>query len=195
MPRITHVKKARVRRYEDGTEKPNLKCERHGTEIKPGDPYKWMSIKTGPMSSRKLIRCAACPTWQPWEYSNALWARLAQIVFDFENSLAEIDNTDDLDELLAETAGAIRDIAEEKREAASNIEDGFGHATEKSDELTDIADNLDGWADEFENASYTEFPEGDECEHCGGTGKIATEEDIEEWRQGLSGEFNLESPV
>lgn len=190
MPKITHVKSARIRRNEDGSEKPNLKCDRDGKEIKPGDSYKWMSIKTGPASSRKLIRCAECPTWQPWEYSDAVWARLAQIAYDFENSLAEINNTDDLDALIEETVGNIREIADEKRESASNLEDGFGHATEKSDELSELADNLDEWANDIEGTSYTEFPEGEEeCEHCHGTGKNLTDEEIEEWRQGLVDDF------
>jgi RecJ-like exonuclease len=75
---------------------------------------------------------------------------------------------------LQSAADEIRSLAEEKREGAQNIEEGFGHETEKSQELNDIADQLDSWADEVENADVPDLsdPEEVDCEECDGTGEV-----------------------
>jgi len=70
-------------------------------------------------------------------------------------------------------AEAIRELAEAKRESAQNIVDGFGHETSTSDELSDVADQLDTWADEIESTDVPEDPDPDEeCVGCGGTGEL-----------------------
>lgn len=110
---------------------PNRECDRCHGEIKIGDPYKWIAPKSGPYGGRRRIRCGKCPAWQIWEYSDSLSARLARIAHDFWDAIGEI-----------------RELAEEKRESAGNIEEGFGHATSQSEELAQIADDLESWADE-----------------------------------------------
>jgi hypothetical protein len=159
MPKITHVKSARIRKDKDGNVKPNHPCERCSTEIKVGDSYKHVSIKTGPSSSRTRIRCASCPEWHVWELSNSLSSRLAQIVHDFweEFSNPNWETVDDVKAILSASAEAIQEIAEEKRESAQNIEDGFGHPTSQSEELEETADALESWADSVENSDITEL--------------------------------------
>jgi hypothetical protein len=51
-----------------------------------------------------------------------------------------------------DVAEGVREVAEEYRESASNMEEGFGHATSMTEELEEKADELDSWADDVENA-------------------------------------------
>ena len=125
---------------------------------------------------------------------------------------------------LGEAASAIREIAEAKRESASNIEEGFGHETSQSDELNDVADTLENWADDVEAVEVPDLPEPEEtdCEECNGTGEVSdpnddaavlecaecngegkitpdepTEEQMEEWRSEVTDACSIvdECPV
>jgi len=60
---------------------------------------------------------------------------------NFLDSLREITNA---------VAENLREAGEMWREAASNIEDGFGHPTSMSEEFESYADDVDGVADEVE---------------------------------------------
>lgn len=216
MPEIKHIKQARIRKDKDGTIKPNLVCELDGTEIHPGQPYKNVSVFTG-RSSTVRVRCETDPDWHIWELSSSLSARIAQIEHDFEEGKSSVETEDDLQTLLEETAAAVRDLASEKQESASNIVDGFGHDTQQSEELQTIADALEGWADEIESDTAPEFPEPEEeeiCESCQGTTTNSTEdgdcpacqgtgtftpdeptqEQLDDWL-GEVNEIEIESPV
>ena len=158
--------------------KPLLRCDYSGCahesrEIALGTSYKWIE----PHGRGMMARHIDCPTWQVWEYSSSLSARIAQIQ-DGDPDPAEFDDADGLKGWLESKAEEIRGLAEEKRESASNIEEGFGHETEQSTELNDIADQLDGWADEVEQADIPEAPEPEEedCPECGGTGTVKPED-------------------
>ena len=195
---------------------PNYVCMYDDREITPGDPYKYIDIKTGPRSSRRLIRCAQCPDWHVWEYSQSLSAQLAEVEYDFHQSLDGAREDQDVQNALQEAAEAIRGIAEAKQEAGENMEAGFEHATEQSDALKQQADDLDAWASEVESASYTDFPEGEEidcetcegtglingngCENCISTGKVnaeVTDEQIEDWLDDVRSDLSIvgEPPV
>ena len=137
---------------------PNLKCEQCGEEIKPGDSYKHVTVKNT-YGGTKHVRCATCPTWQPWDLSNSLSARLSQVSFDFGNAVQDANEPGDIETALQDAAQAVRDIAEEKKESAQNIEDGFQHPTQMSEELQQVGDDLDSWADEIEGADVPELPE------------------------------------
>lgn len=152
--------------------RPLLKCGACGKDIELGTPYKWIQ----PHGRGQMNRHADCPTWNVWEYSNSLSARIAQIQDGDPDSP---DSPEDIQSWLADKAQEIRDLAEEKREAATNIEEGFQHATYQSDELNDIAEQLDSWADEVEQADIPELPEPEEedCEDCGGTGTVEGEDE------------------
>lgn len=148
---------------------PPLRCGKCDTLILPGQPYKWIEPKMRGM----MVRCADCPNWNVWEYSDSLSARVAQIQDTAANILSsDFDSPDDLRSDLEEIASEIRSLAEEKEEAASNLEEGFGHETYQSQEISEQADQLNDWADEIENVDIPDLPEPEEqdCEECEGTG-------------------------
>ena len=101
------------------------------------------------------------PTWQVWEYSSSWSARIAQATDDFD-VVDAAESPEDVTSALDDVADAISELAEEKRESASNIEEGFGHATSQSEEAEQRADDLDGWADEIEQADIPDLPEVEE---------------------------------
>lgn len=190
--------------------------------IEVGTPYKHISPRSGPYGGRMLTRHEDCPSWNVWEYSSSLSARLAEVAHNYTQAAESAESAEDVTAALEDAAGSVREIAEEKRESASNIEDGFGHATSQSDELNEIADSLDGWADEIESAEVPDFPEPEEqdceectegliddplndgetieCPDCDGTGRMTpdepTEEQMDEWRSEIDAiEIVNESPV
>jgi hypothetical protein len=163
--------------------KPNLRCDFPGCsvepkpgEILPGQSYKHISPKSGPYGGRQLNRHAEHPSWNVWEYSSSLSARLAQISHDFWEEIAQVTSEDDVQSALDSAAEQIKEIAEEKRESASNIEEGFGHPTQASEDLENIADELESWADEIESADIPDLPEPEDsdCDNCDGTGEVET---------------------
>lgn len=194
---------------------PNDECESCRAEILPGQPYRWVQ----PKNRGRRTRCGDCPTWQPWDLSNALWARIAKIQDDFD--ISECRTPDEVQEQLGRMAEEIRGLAEEKRESQSNIEEGFGHPTSQSDELGETADSLDDWAQEIEDTEIPELPEPVECEdgwhdhdpteveedavceECGGavderlTPDEPTDEQIDEWVSEVEDACSItdESPV
>ena len=70
----------------------------------------------------------------------------------------------DATEAMSQAASDIRGVAEEYREGANNIEEGFGHSTAQSDEMNEKADDLDGYADELENLTFDDADEYEELE-------------------------------
>jgi hypothetical protein len=148
-------------------------CRHDSREIAVGSPYKWIQ----PSGQRERNRHADCPTWHVWEYSSSLSARIAQIQHDGpgDDDVADADTARAWAEAKAEE---IRELAEEKRESAANIEDGFGHATYQSEELEETASDLDSWADDLENV---ELPDPDDveqdCLECDGAGEVEDEDD------------------
>lgn len=177
MAKITRVKSARERRNADGTLKPNHVCEFHQEPIKPGDSYKWISVMTSPRSSHSRYRCDSAPDWHRWDYSSSLSARVEQVQYNFASEIESVESKEDVEQILASTADEIREIAEEKRESAQNMEDGFGHPTEKSDELNETADELDSWADDVESWDIEDYPEAPEGE------EEPSEDQVDEWRE------------
>jgi hypothetical protein len=162
-------------------------CDFCHQEIAVGTPYKHISPKSGPYGGTKRTRHEKCPTWQIWEYSSSLSARLAQISHDFWQQIDSAESTDDVQSVLDSAAEEITGLAEEKREGAGNIEEGFGHPTSASEELEQTADSLDEWADEITSQDIPEVTECEECsdgqkecDTCGGTGEVEEEIDGED---------------
>lgn len=158
-------------------------CTQPSREIAVGTPYKWIE----PSGQAVRNRHASCLTWNVWEYSSSLSARIAQIT---DEGPGDFDSLEDAQQWAADKASEIRELAEEKRESAQNMEDGFGHATSMSDELNETADSLDEWADEIENVDLPEFPEeedtedGDDSEAEDGEKEDEEyETKLEEWRE------------
>lgn len=144
-------------------------CPAADRTIAVGTPYKHMSIKTGPSTSRTLTRHEDCPAWNTWDYSTSMRARLDQIVDTARRDINNATEKTDIEDAMSAAAEEIREIAEEKAEASNNIEDGFGAANAASEELAEHADALEAWASEIE---YADIPEPDECSGCGASGEV-----------------------
>ncbi len=204
---------------------PNNVCGNCRNEIKVGDPYKHISPKSGPYGGVTLYRCDACPTWQVWDYSNSLNARTAQLAYNCEQEIEGCEDPEAVKSALSSMADEIRSLAEEKRESASNIEEGFGHPTSASEELESVADQLEDWANEVEEADVPEVDEygcqtcmgegtvdcdecdgsDDSCVKCSGTNEMECDEcegeeeyvDLEAWRSAVQDDVSIinECPV
>lgn len=189
----------KVTRSDKSQPLPNRTCEKCSIEIEVGQPYKHITPKSGPYGGRTRFRCGKCPNWQVWEYSNSLSAQIERVTTEAYDAIDSADDADEVSSALSSAAEGIRELAEEKREAAQNMEDGFGHSTSQSEELAEQADSLDSWADDIENADVPDFPEPEEqdCEECGGSGEVKcsecsgegsvtpdepTDEQIDQWR-------------
>lgn len=153
---------------------PPRTCEHCGEPIEVGTPYKHVTPRSGPYGGQQRNRHETCPTWQIWELSNSWSARAAQAVDGFDGAYFtdEATGPDDID--TSEVADAIRELAEESREAAENIRDGFGHDTWLSEEADSRADELDQWADEVENVDLPDLDDPEEvaCPECEGEGRV-----------------------
>lgn len=206
-----------VTRQDKSQPLPNRKCEKCGAEIEPGQPYKYIDIRTT-YGGYTRYRCGTCPAWQRWEVSNSLSAQLERVSNDFSAAINGVEDPEDVRTALAEAAEAVREIAQEKEQGADNIEEGFGHATYQSDELREQAEALNSWADEIEATDVPELPEPEdedcptcngtgleqmteECPECGGAGHVSrdepTEDQIAEWQSEVEDACSIvdESPV
>jgi hypothetical protein len=162
---------------------PNLRCDfpgctHEGREIKPGQSYKHISPKSGPYGGRQLNRHAEHPSWNVWDYSSSINAQAQRIAHDAMEQVSGVESTEDVESILSSAADEIRELAEQRRESASNIEDGFGHATYQSEQLESDADELESWADEVESTDVPELPEPEQsdCDECDGTGEVENPE-------------------
>jgi len=144
-------------------------CDYCHKTIEVGTSFKHISPRSGPYGGHKRTRHERCPSWQVWEYSSSLSARLAQISHDFWQEIDGVESTDDVQGALDSAAEEIRSLAEEKREGASNIEEGFDHPTATSEELESVADELETWADDVSSA---DVPEPEACTECDGTHEV-----------------------
>lgn len=157
---------------------PMPECESCHLPIEVGTPYKHVT----PHGGRKRNRHEDCPNWQPWDLSNSLSARVALLQSENAQTFDEDSDAADVEQARDDLASAIRELAEEKRESAQNLADGFGHETQQSLDLEEIADNLDGWADEVEGIDIGEKPEPPEDEDPGPEGE-PEDDSSEEWNE------------
>lgn len=164
----------RVTREDRSKPKPPLNCGACHQPIEVGQPYKWLQVKNT-YGGTRMNRHETCPNWQSWELSNSISARAQQVAAQFEGF--DGDTMEDAEAARDEMVEAIRELESEKREAAENLEEGFGHPTAQSEEITGVADQLDEWANGVEEVDLPEFPEVEDidCDDCDGTGKIDNE--------------------
>lgn len=158
---------------------PNLRCDWPGCaidggEITPGSAYKHVTPKSGPYGGRQRNRHAEHPSWQPWDLSSSLSARIQEIQHNAETDVENAEDAEAVTQAMADAAEAIRGLADEKREAASNLEEGFGHPTSQSEELEGQADELESWADEVEAVDVPDLPEPEDvdCDECDSSGSV-----------------------
>jgi hypothetical protein len=147
---------------------PPRKCEKCGAELTIGKEYRSIGIKQQ-FGGIVRYRCMNCPIWQPHEYSNANWARVAQL--QAEHSSIDNSSWDSLEDAQAtaqEIAEAIRELATEKQESLDNMPEGLQQG-DTGQALEQFVQDLEEWADRVENApdNADDFPEG-ECQNCHG---------------------------
>lgn len=153
---------------------PMPKCDHCGKEIEPGQSYRWVKLRFG-----KRFRHAEHPSWQPWDLSSSMANRILQVTSGVELP-DSFDDASDIQGILEGVADEIDGFAEERRESAQNIVDGFGHETEMSYQLEEHADGLEAWAEELRSWEPSEeAPDPDEdrfqdsdCGTCGGSGSV-----------------------
>jgi hypothetical protein len=149
-------------------------CPEPDKVIAIGTAFKCLSIKQQ-FGGRELFRHETCPAWQPWEYSSSLSARISQIQ-SYALDSAGWETEDDAKSAAEDAASQIRELSEEKGEAADNMESGFGHETEQSQELRQTADDLESWASEVESAlDSVSFPDAEDD-------NMPTNDEMEQWR-------------
>lgn len=146
---------------------PPRKCERCSAELKIGEKYRSIGIKTQ-YGGIVRYRCMTCPIWQPHEYSNANWARVSQIQSEADVDCSSCESEDDAREVASAIAEMIREFAREKEEARDNVGEHFP-GSEQYEMLDQFVNDLEEWAQRVEDAvdNADDFPEG-ECENCGG---------------------------
>lgn len=158
MARTTFV--ASARRTKDGTRPTCFTCQK---PIEVGQAYAWNQPNRFSARYQWHQSCRA-PRGSVLESNE----KRGQAYAAFEDAYDALDavetdkveDTEDgqkalIDELkgIAEQcAEGIREAAEMWRESASNIEDGFGHETERSQEMNDHADTYESAADTAEQA-------------------------------------------
>lgn len=170
--------------------------------IRVGDAYKHMSPKSGPYGGRTLSRHAECPTWQVWEYSQSLSARIAEAVHNAEEALSDVENEDGVQEVIDGLVEEIEGFAEEREDSASNMEDGFGGPTSASEQLTEDAEALREWVEDLHGLTIPSLDDFDcdtcggstdvECGACNGTGKVENDDGDEEDCTECSGSGELD---
>lgn len=131
--------------------KANKDYPQHG--IKKGEMYYWFKHRNAP----KTI-CKTMPRPSQMCTSGKL-STLYSAQENIEDALAGLDESDlagsveTMTDILNSSAEEVRQVGEEYRESAQNIEDGFGHRTSQCDEIEEKADNCDQIADSIEDAA------------------------------------------
>jgi len=155
------------------------KCGRCSKEIKKGDGYQWWKFRYG----GKRVRCLECPRPRYSELiSSGKLSAIEAARESIQDAIEAFRGDHDIESLrsaLETAAEDVRQVAEEYRESAQNIEDGFGHSTQQSDELNERGDAVEAGADQIESAAG-ELEDFDEEGEEGET-EEAKEERKEAW--------------
>ena len=144
MPRVNRV--LRARKYQG-------KCGKCGDELTPGAPYRWWKFNSRFGGGGKHKRCMKqeCSPRQSDLTASPKLSRLCSAQEMVEDAMST--GKEALHEALTSAAEQVREVGEEYRESAQNIEDGFGHRTQQCDDLDEKADEVDAWADELVGAA------------------------------------------
>lgn len=146
MPRVTFVKSARA-------SKNKRTCFTCGTEIKEGDSYRWFASRIGRSSFRRNY----CITHHPRQSHMTSSGHLAQLYGAQENvedTLAgEGWTRDDIAQALRDASETAQEVADGYTESADNIEDGFGHETQMSEEIREKVGYCEDWASTLDSAA------------------------------------------
>lgn len=195
---------ARIHRVNKSA-KPHV-CGRGGHEIPAGAPYSW--AKPGFRTRTPLIRCAAHP-FRPSELTTSLASGPMAAQEDFDDALSALDETDAgaLDELtsaLEEFQTAVREYAEQRREALDAWEYGNSQLEELADIAEEAADELEGhqveeWSGDAEARDVDPGDEPDDTESDAYAeweeATAAHEEAMREWAEHVAEQIEAASDL
>ena len=155
--KVTNVAKA-----QKDTGRTCLGCRQ---PIVKGEAYKFFT----PYRAGKVCRHEACGSFKQSELaSNDKLSTLYAAIEDAQDELNEtvINSLDDLMSISDTLVASIKEVAEMYQESASAIEDGFGHSTSQSEEMSDNASTLEDFANDVESAinDIDEFDEDSRIE-------------------------------
>lgn len=138
-----------------GISKKTRTCRVCQHQVQPGEGYKYMDRKTGPRSGYRLFFCFVCVP-KPSHHASGRTQELMEITEGAEEAVGKVDHSqegmEDLWITIEDVVSSINSLAEEIRDSANAIEDGFGHETQQSTNMSETADNLETWAGELEGA-------------------------------------------
>lgn len=158
LAKVVEVKHARA----------EYRCEKDGTEIAKGDPYRWYVV--GFRSKHRRIRCmnAGCaPRPSERESSNVSEVYAAQ-----ENAadrLGDLSTSIDRDSA-SELVSEVREVLQEAADSIREVGDGYREADENfggggSTDMAEWADTLESAADEIE--SWEPDTDAEDIDGCG----------------------------
>lgn len=158
MARINRVQKCR---------KAQGNCYTCHEPIEVGSAYSWSKANRFAPKYRWHTTCAAPrPSVLEGNYKIGM---LMEAQEDAEDRLGELARPttvadceswlEELSSIRDDAAQAVRDVAEEYRQSASNIVDGFGHETEASYQQEEWADQVEASADEIDDVDFDEAPD------------------------------------
>lgn len=157
MPRVHHVKKAR---------KTQGSCS-CGTEIKPGDPYKWISFMRGP----RRVKCANC-SFRASELTQGKIGELYGYQEDAYDHLqvwkpekTEAETALDDAKLVIETLhDNVEQFRDECEESLSNMPEGLQEG-DTGQLLQERIDECENWLSEMDNFDPSTFEDWKEDNH------------------------------
>jgi hypothetical protein len=134
------------------------RCDFCADPIKVGMPCKQLE----PFRAPKIRRHETCPDWkmserESNEAASNVWAALEALEATTEVWRSEVQDTTDANypDAIRECANEIREAATLRTESADSLEEGFGHSTDQTEELRAKADEYEAWADELETVADT----------------------------------------
>lgn len=145
MGRVTRVEKARSSPGSCG------KCQK---KLKKGDSYLWWKFRYG----GKRLRCTddACSPRTSELVSSDKLSRCMAAGESIQDAISAFKKDFILETLTGEVESAaeeVREVAGEYQESSDNMESGFGHETEQSEELRSKSENLEQKATDIEDAA------------------------------------------
>ena len=153
-----------------------LSCDFCDEPINVGDAYKYIKTRAHRAEAGvKRDRHEHHPGWKPSETTSSTYlqqifgaSEAAEVDLATVKMPAEPGDADsyleDLRAIAAAAAETFIDVAEQYEESSSNIEEGFGHPTYQSEELSERADEVRAWGDELEYITLDEFYDDEEVD-------------------------------
>jgi hypothetical protein len=177
---IARIHTVKAARKDQGT------CDKCGTPLPAGSAYRWYTV--GFRSHFKRRRCMdpAC-TPRASELESSLVASIYAAQEQAEDDINAAGTPDDIQSAIESVVEAVREVAEQYREAAVNPNTGatFNYESEeRADTLDASADELEGYDIEADEGCSECEGEGEiDCIDCSGSGQVDDENDPESEEQ------------